>query len=288
MKLAIQCSGAVMLAISGHFSRERKANPTRGTMKRVLFLFSSILLLVLVVGRPVLAQTPVYGYEVVNRFPHTPTAYTQGLRYHDGLMYEGTGRNGQSMLKKYRLENGEVLQSKRLSDRYFGEGIEIVGDRVFQLTWQAHMVFVYDLDSFEQLDTFYNPTEGWGLTYNGEELILSDGSSNLYFVDPDNFVTTGKVEVKLDGNPVSSLNELEYIDGEVWANIWQTDFIVRIDPLTGTVNSLINLTGLSDQTVRSESEAVLNGIAYDAERDRLFVTGKLWSDIFEIRLTGPR
>jgi glutamine cyclotransferase len=249
-----------------------------------LTLFATLLFL----GGQARAQTPVYDFEVVNRFPHTPTAYTQGLRYFDGLMYEGTGRNGQSLLKKYRLEDGEVLQSKRLSDRYFGEGIEIVGDRLFQLTWRAHMVFVYDLQSFEQLDTFYNPTEGWGLTFNGEELILSDGSSNLYFIDPANFVTTRKVEVKLDGNPVSSLNELEYIDGEVWANIWQTDFIVRIDPMTGAVNSLVNLTGLSDQTIRSESEAVLNGIAYDAEQDRLFVTGKLWSDIFEIRLTGPR
>lgn len=254
-------------------------------MKRKLLLLSLLSLLVLVTGRPLLAQTPVYGYEVVNRFPHAPTAYTQGLRFYDGVMYEGTGRNGQSMLKKYRLEDGQVLQSKRLSDRYFGEGIEIVGDRIFQLTWQAHMVFVYDLESFDQLDTFFNPTEGWGLTYDGQELILSDGSSNLYFIDPGTFVTNRKVEVKLDGNPVSSLNELEYIDGEVWANIWQTDFIVRVDPMTGVVNSLVNLTGLSDQTQRSERDAVLNGIAYDTDRDRLFVTGKLWSDLFEIRLT---
>ncbi len=245
------------------------------------------LALTLMLGAQVRAQTPVYSFEVINRYPHTPTAYTQGLRYFDGLMYEGTGRNGQSMLKKYRLEDGELLQSKRLSDRYFGEGIEIVGDRIFQLTWRAHMVFVYDLESFEQTDTLYNPTEGWGLTFDGEELILSDGSSNLYFIDPENFVTTRKLEVKLDGNPVSLLNELEYIAGEVWANIWQTDFIVRIDPMTGTVNSLVNLTGLSEQTMRSESEAVLNGIAYDADQDRLFVTGKLWSDIFEIRLSGP-
>jgi len=257
-------------------------------MKKPVTLLRPLLLLLAVAGGSALAQTPVYDYEVVNRYPHAPTAYTQGLRYFDGLMYEGTGRNGQSMLKKYRLEDGEALQSKRLSDRYFGEGIEIVGERIFQLTWQSHMVFVYDLESFEQLDTFYNPTEGWGLTFDGEELVLSDGSSNLYFVDPENFVTTRKVEVKLDGNPVSSLNELEYIDGEVWANIWQTDFIVRIDPLTGTVNSLVNLTGLSDLTGRSGSDAVLNGIAYDFEQQRLFVTGKLWSDIFEIRLTGPR
>lgn len=258
-------------------------------LKTVLPLPGFLLLsLVVLAGGPVLAQTPVYDYEIVNRYPHTPGAYTQGLRYFDGLMYEGTGRRGQSLLKKYRLEDGEVLLSKRLNDRYFGEGIEIVGNRIYQLTWQSHMVFVYDLETFEQQETFYNPTEGWGLTYNGSELILSDGSSNLYFIDPENFVTIRKVEVKLDGNPVSSLNELEYIDGEVWANIWQTDFIVRIDPASGTVNSLVNLTGLAAQTVRSESEAVLNGIAWDSEQERLFVTGKLWSDIFEIRLLGPR
>ena len=250
-------------------------------------LLGLMLLLAIFSSGTAYSQTPVYGYEIVNRFPHTPTAYTQGLRYFDGYMYEGTGRNGQSLLKKYQLEDGEVLQSKLLSDRYFGEGIEIVEDRIFQLTWQAHMVFVYDLETFEQQDTFYNPTEGWGLTYDGTELILSDGSANLYFVDPENFVTIRQVEVKLDGNPLRSLNELEYINGEVWANIWQTDFIVRIDPQTGVVNSLVNLTGLSEQTMRSEPEAVLNGIAYDPAQDRLFVTGKLWSDLFEIRLTGP-
>ncbi len=242
---------------------------------------------VLLAGSAASAQTPVYGFEVVERFPHEPSAYTQGLRFHDGLMYEGTGRRGQSLLKKYRLEDGLVLSSKRLGNRYFGEGIEIVGDRIYQLTWQAHMVFVYDLETFEQLDTFYNPTEGWGLTYDGSELILSDGSSNLYFVDPDNFVTTRQIEVRLDGNPVPSLNELEYIDGEVWANIWQTDFIVRIDPSSGNVNALVNLTGLSELTVRSDREAVLNGIAYDNAGDRLLVTGKLWSDIFHIRLVTP-
>ncbi|MEZ5491108.1 MAG: glutaminyl-peptide cyclotransferase [Gammaproteobacteria bacterium] len=242
---------------------------------------------VLLVAQDSTSQTPVYGYEVINRFPHDPTAYTQGLRFFDGMMYEGTGRRGQSLLKRYTLESGQIEQIKRLGDRYFGEGIEIVGDRIYQLTWQAHMVFVYDRESFEQLDTFYNPTEGWGLTFDGSELILSDGSANLYFIDPTNFVTTRKVEVTLEGNPVPSLNELEFIDGEVWANIWQTDFIVRVDPSSGRVNSLVNLTGLSELTVQGDPEAVLNGIAYDAEQDRLFVTGKLWSDLFEIRLIAP-
>lgn len=258
-------------------------------MKLTRSLIDSLLIILVLLGSSsAFSQTPVYSYEIVNRFPHTPSAYTQGLRYFDGYMYEGTGRNGQSLLKKYRLENGEILQSKRLSDRYFGEGIEIVDDRIYQLTWQSHMVFVYDLETFDQLDTFYNPTEGWGLTYDGTELILSDGSATLYFIDPENFVTVRKIEVKMEGNPVRSLNELEFIDGEVWANIWQTDFIVRIDPSSGNVTSLVNLTGLSGQTMTSGPEAVLNGIAYDVDQDRLFVTGKLWSDLFELRLTGPR
>lgn len=255
------------------------------TFIRFLAVFAPLLLTPV---SELLAQTPVYGYEVVNRFPHEPTAYTQGLRFHEGFMYEGTGRRGQSLLKQYRLEDGQVLQSKRLGDRYFGEGIEIVGEKIYQLTWQAHMVFVYDLASFEQLDTFYNPTEGWGLTYDGTELILSDGSANLYFIDPATFVTTRKVTVTLDGNPVASLNELEYIDGEVWANIWQTDFIVRIDPSSGQVNSLVNLTGLSGSSARNDRDAVLNGIAYDHAQERLFVTGKLWSEIYEIRLVAPQ
>ncbi|MCP5345275.1 MAG: glutaminyl-peptide cyclotransferase [Pseudomonadales bacterium] len=258
-------------------------------MTRLLRLFVTLLSLPILVGTQLAsAQTPVYGYEVIGRFPHEPTAYTQGLRFHDGMMYEGTGRRGQSLLKRYQLEDGQVALSKRLGNRYFGEGIEIVGDRIYQLTWQAHMVFVYDLETFEQLDTFFNPTEGWGLTYDGSQLILSDGSANLYFVDPGNFVTDRKIQVTLDGNPVPSLNELEYIDGEVWANIWQTDFIVRIDPASGKVNALVNLTGLSAQTVRTDPEAVLNGIAYDVEGDRLLVTGKLWSDIFQIRLVDPQ
>lgn len=232
-------------------------------------------------------QPTVYGYRIVDRFPHDPAAYTQGLRFHDGYMFEGTGRNGQSVLKKYPLDSGDVVLSQRLADRYFGEGIEIVGDSIFQLTWQSHVVFVYDLATFEQKTTFFNPTEGWGLAYDGAELILSDGTENLYFLDPATFVSGRKVRVTLNGDPVRNLNELEFIEGEVWANIWQTDFIVRIDPASGTVNSIVDLTGLGDQTRRTGTDAVLNGIAWDGDARRLFVTGKLWSDIFEIELVGP-
>lgn len=232
-------------------------------------------------------QAPRYGYTVVNRYPHDSNAFTQGLLYHDGQLYEGTGKNGQSSLRRIDLETGEVLQAARLSQRYFGEGIEVVGDRIFQLTWRSHMVFVYDRDSFEQLGSHYNASEGWGLAYDGEQLILSDGSDQLTFLDPENFAPQGSVQVTLNGNPISQLNELEYINGEVWANVWQTDFIVRIDPDTGRVNSFIDLTGLSAQTTLGSNEAVLNGIAWDKDGERLFVTGKHWAHLFEIELTGP-
>ncbi|MEQ9070934.1 MAG: glutaminyl-peptide cyclotransferase, partial [Gimesia chilikensis] len=211
----------------------------------------------------------------------------QGLVYHDGFLFEGTGKNGMSSLSKINLVDGAVLQNKSLSRRYFGEGIEIVGDRIFQLTWQSHIVFVYDLQSFELLDSHYNATEGWGLAWDGSHLILSDGSDRLQFMDPESFAPAHSVNVTLNGQPVRNLNELEYIDGEVWANVWQTDFIVRIDPRSGVVNSIIDLTGLSQQTRRLNSEAVLNGIAWDEQSRRLFVTGKFWSNLFEIELTGP-
>jgi glutamine cyclotransferase len=249
---------------------------------RLVFILLSIFLI-----PAVSAQVPVHGFKVLNKFPHDFSSFTQGLFFRDGFLYEGTGRNGQSVLKKLRLEDGEVLMNKRLSNRYFGEGIEVVGDKIFQLTWQSHMVFVYDKETFDQVGNFYNPTEGWGLAYSGSELILSDGTETLYFLDPENFVSSRQVTVTLSGQPVPNLNELEFINDEIWANVWQTDFIVRIDPLTGVVNSIVDLVGLSDQTIRSESDAVLNGIAWDAEAERLFVTGKLWSDIFEIELVEP-
>lgn len=233
-------------------------------------------------------QPPQYGYTIVNRFPHDINAFTQGLFYHEGYLYEGTGKNGLSSLSKINLVTGEVLRSERLSRRYFGEGIEIVGDKIYQLTWRSHIVFVYDKESFELIDSHYNATEGWGLAYDGQQLILSDGSNKLTFLDPETFTPQRSVDVMLNGNPISLLNELEFINGEVWANVWQTDFIVRIDPETGNVNSSIDLTGLSAETRLGSNEAVLNGIAWDAEQERLFVTGKHWSNLFEIELTGPR
>lgn len=249
-------------------------------------------ILLLLFALPVAAQVPIYGYQIVARYPHNIASFTQGLEFHDGYLYEGTGRNGRSTLSKINLEDGQVLQSKRLASRYFGEGITIVGERIYQLTWQSNIVFVYDLASFETIASHYHPTEGWGLTFDGIQLILSDGSANLQFIDPVSFQVLRTVEVTLDGRPIRNLNELEYINGEVWANVWMTNEIVRIDPENGTINSVVNLNGLIDETRTGGSEGVLNGIAWipntapdaSAGSGRLLVTGKLWADLFEIEI----
>ena len=225
-----------------------------------------------------------YGYNILNTYPHNINSFTQGLVYHEGYLFEGTGKNGQSNLSKINLEDGEVLMSKSMSQRYFGEGIEIVDDKIYQLTWKSHLVFVHDKETFESIESHYNATQGWGLAYDGSHLILSDGTATLQFMDPKTFAPVRKIEVSLAGNAVNQLNELEYINGEVWANVWQTNFILRIDPVSGEVNSIVDLTGLSEQTQLGSSEAVLNGIAWDAEAERLFVTGKHWANLFEIEL----
>lgn len=225
-----------------------------------------------------------YSYEVVNEYPHDRAAFTQGLVFENGNFYEGTGRKGQSTLRRVDLETGQVLQMHELPDHLFGEGIVVFEDRIVQLTWRANIGFVYHKNSFELLKEFTYPTEGWGITHDGNRLIMSDGTSNLYFRDPHTLEETGRIKVLDEGVPVVKLNELEYINGEVWANVWQTNRIIRIDPETGTVLGRINLEGLLRPEDRTDRESVLNGIAYDTENDRLFVTGKLWPKIFEIRL----
>jgi glutamine cyclotransferase len=226
----------------------------------------------------------VATYQVVNTYPHDPGAFTQGLVYEDGFLYEGTGLNGNSSLRKVALETGEVVQSHDLADEYFGEGIAIFGDKIMQLTWQSHIGFIYDKASFEQLGEFEYPTEGWGLTQDGSRLILSDGTATLRFLDPQTLQEMGAIEVRDAGSPVTQLNELEYIHGEIYANIWQTDFIARISPETGQVLGWINLAGLLSPEERQPPTDVLNGIAYDAAGDRLFVTGKRWPKLFEIKI----
>ncbi|MCP4544072.1 MAG: glutaminyl-peptide cyclotransferase [Chloroflexi bacterium] len=228
---------------------------------------------------------PVYTYTVVQTYPHDLNAFTQGLVFTDGIFYEGTGLYGRSSLRKVELETGNVLQIYRLPQQFFGEGITIYGDQIIQLTWRSHIGFVYAKDSFQLLKTFNYPTEGWGLAHDGERLIMSDGTSTLYFLDPETLEIIGQVEVYDNNGPVVRLNELEYIQGEVYANVWQTNRIARIDPQTGRVVGWINLKGLLSHTNLAQAVDVLNGIAYDAEGDRLFVTGKLWPVLFEIQLT---
>jgi glutamine cyclotransferase len=229
-------------------------------------------------------SVPVYTYQVVNIYPHDRGAFTQGLVCEGGLLYEGTGLRGQSTLRLVELETGNVLKLRRLPVHLFGEGVAVLGDKIYQLTWQAQVGFVYDKDSFELLQEFSYPTEGWGLTHNGQRLIMSDGTSTLHFLDPETLQETGQVQVYDDSGPVVRLNELEYVQGEIYANIWKTDRIARIDPQTGQVTGWINLAGLLSPEDRSLPVDVLNGIAYDPQHDRLFVTGKLWPKLFEIKL----
>jgi glutamine cyclotransferase len=226
-----------------------------------------------------------YTYRVVNVLPHDPNAFTQGLVYADGIFYEGTGRNGQSWLRKVEPTTGAVLQQHDLEEQYFGEGIALFGDKIYQLTWQSNTGFVYDKESFAELSRFAYPTEGWGLTDNGSELIMSDGTATLYFWEPETLQETRRLDVTYQGEPLVRLNELEYFDDAIWANVWQSDAIVRIDPATGVVDGLVDLRGLLNYGPALTAPVdVLNGIAYDEATGRLFVTGKLWPAVFEIEV----
>jgi glutamine cyclotransferase len=225
-----------------------------------------------------------YTYEIVQTYPHDRDAFTQGLVFEDGILYEGTGLRGRSTIRKVALETGEVLQLLELYRQFFGEGITIWKDRIIQLTWQSNTGFVYKKDTFELIGEFTYPTEGWGITHDGTHLIMSDGSSTIYFRDPRSLKEIDRIEVFDGSGPVVRLNELEYVQGEIYANIWQTDYIARIDPETGRVTGWINLKGLLKPEALNQPVDVLNGIAYDSKNDRLFVTGKLWPTLFEIKL----
>ena len=224
------------------------------------------------------------GYRIIHTYPHDPQAYTQGLLYEDGHLYESTGLNGRSSLRMEDLETGRLLQRADVPDKYFAEGLASWGSTLIQLTWQSHIAFIYDRFSFRLQRTFHYDGEGWGLTQDGRNLIMSDGTATLRFFDPLTFREVRRIVVKDQGSTVTQLNELEYVRGEIYANVWHTDRIARISPATGRVLGWIDLAALLPTNEQSDPEAVLNGIAYDAADNRLFVTGKLWPKLFEIKV----
>jgi glutamine cyclotransferase len=238
-----------------------------------------------VVAQPSIAgEVPVYGYKIINAYPHDPDAFTQGLIFEDGFLYEGTGLYGSSELRKVEIKTGRVLKSYRLPERYFGEGITTWKNEIIQLTWKGREGFVYDRESLRPVREFPFSTEGWGLTHDKNRLIMSDGSAYLYFLDPQTFKTTGRIEVNNKDVPVTNLNELEYVRGKIYANVWPSERIVIISPGTGSVEAWIDLSGLVNISGLASRDDVLNGIAYDSESDRLFVTGKRWPKLFEIQI----
>ncbi|MDY6845679.1 MAG: glutaminyl-peptide cyclotransferase [Chloroflexota bacterium] len=228
--------------------------------------------------------TPKMTYAVVNSYPHDPRAFTQGLVYHKGYLYESTGLYSESSLRQVDLETGEVLRKVDLSDEFFAEGLAIYDNQLVQLTWREKVGFVYALEDFSIIRQFTYQTQGWGLTYDDQRLILSDGTDRLYFLDPNTFQVVDSLSITYQGQAIQRLNELEYIRGEIYANIWQTDDIVRINPLTGEVVGWIDLSAILPDDIRTTDTDVLNGIAYDPESDRLFITGKRWPKLYEIRL----
>ena len=236
------------------------------------------------------ASAPVarYTYDVIKTWPHDRGAFTQGLVFREGTLLESTGLNGESTLREVQLETGRVLKQVALTREYFGEGLALVGDQVFQLTWQNGKGFVYDADTFQLKREFTYEGEGWGLTSDGTLLVLSDGTSRLRFYDPATFALKRTLDVTLAGKPVERLNELEFIRGEIFANVWQSDDVVRIDPATGQVRGVINFAGLLAPDERRPDTDVLNGIAYDEKGDRLFVTGKRWPRIYQVRVVARK
>jgi glutamine cyclotransferase len=230
------------------------------------------------------ATLPIYGYTVVRSYPHDQGAFTQGLEYAGGgVLFESTGLNGRSSIRRVNLETGAVLQKRDIASQHFGEGITVYKSDLFELTWQSGIAFVYDRTTFAPKRSFMYSGEGWGLTHDETSLIMSDGSEFLRFLDPATFAERRRVRVTGVGLPVKNLNELEYVNGEIFANVWMTDYIARIDPASGRVNAYIDLRGLLPAR-ETPPDSILNGIAYDAAADRLFITGKLWPRLFEIKV----
>ena len=265
--------------------------PFGGLVTGIITVIAGVIILLLVLNKPREIRnsipeefTPVMTYEILNEFPHDPQAFTQGLVYHDGFLYESTGLYNESSLRKVDLETGEVLEQLDLPDEYFAEGLAFYDNKLYQLTWREGTGFIYSLEDFALLDQFNYQTEGWGLAYDGKRLIMSDGTNNIYFLDPGSQQIVKTIEVTFMGEEIDHLNELEYIRGELFANIWQRDYIVRIDPETGDVLGILDLTGILPEELQTAETDVLNGIAYDPAADRLFITGKRWQRLYEIRL----
>lgn len=250
-------------------------------MPRVLSLAGALALL----ASPALADTP---WKLVKRYPHDADAFTQGLFVEDGHMYESTGQPGRSQIREVRLKDGKVLRSVSLEPQYFGEGIAPWHDRIVSITWRHRQGFLWNRSDFKQLSDFRYEGEGWGLTQDGQQIIMSDGTAQLRFLDPETLQEKRRVTVTWDGKPVPLLNELEWVKGEVWANVWYTSRIARIDPASGAVVDWIDLSSLAAEVGPGDPDAVLNGIAYDPKSDRIFVTGKLWPTLFEIKLEERR
>jgi len=226
-----------------------------------------------------------FGYRVINSYPHDTEAFTQGLFYDNGVLYEGTGQETGSTLREVELLTGKVLRQLNLSPELFGEGITLYKDRIYQVTWTSKVGFVYERSTFRQINKVYYQTQGWGLTTMGEHIVMSDGSNVLYVIEPEMFTVVSRLEVYDNEKMVDQLNELEYINGEIWANVWNTDLIARIDPVSGKLLAYVDLRGILDDPDTDTSVKVLNGIAFDREGNRIFVTGKNWPKLFEIRVT---
>jgi glutamine cyclotransferase len=234
------------------------------------------------------AKPKEYGFRVIHVYPHDASAFTQGLEYRGGYLYEGTGLPGRSTLRKENLETGETLAEVRLAPEFFGEGVTVINERILQLTWQSHIGFVYDQATFRKLRTFDFTGEGWGLTNDGHTIYMTDGTAQIRCLDPLTLIETRRITVHDGSTPVTELNELEWVRGEIYSNVWHSWRIARIAPATGSVVGWIDLSGIISPDELHDPEAVLNGIAYDAMGDRLFVTGKLWPKLFEIKLVLKR
>ena len=260
-----------------------------------MVLLAGIVLLYFLPGNPLQfhhtqlhSDIPIYSYRIVKTYPHDRKAFTQGLTFEHGYLYEGTGLHGSSSLRKVELQTGKVIKIQRLNSKFFGEGITILGDRIFQLTYLSHVGFVYDKNSFKRIKEFHYPTEGWGLANDGKFLIMSDGTSMLYYLDPETFRTIKTLVVHDHRGEITKLNELEFVQGEIFANIWQEERLARIDPVTGRITGWIELPGLLKPQDMAGDIDVLNGIAHDLGTNHLFVTGKFWPKIFEIELISQK